>query len=112
VQVEEDLAEAHLGEWEGKSFEEILSADEQMLHRVRNQEPIWRHAPFVEELGPFRARVHAVVERLLAAHSRRQRPRVLPRRGDQRLRRGAARRGARDVLRAREHVAQLHRRRG
>jgi broad specificity phosphatase PhoE len=39
-----------------------------MLHRVRNQEPIWRHAPFVEDLGPFRARVHAVVERLLAAH--------------------------------------------
>lgn len=69
VQVEEDLAEAHLGEWEGKSFEEILSADEQMLHRVRNQEPIWRHAPFVEELAPFRARVHAVVERLLVAHS-------------------------------------------
>lgn len=68
VRVEEDLAEAHLGEWEGKSFEEILSADEQMLHRVRNQEPIWRHAPFVEELGPFRARVHAVVERLLVAH--------------------------------------------
>jgi len=68
VRVEDDLAEAHLGEWEGKSFEEILSTDEQMLHRVRNQEPIWRHAPFVEDLGPFRARVHAVVERLLAAH--------------------------------------------
>ena len=51
VRVEDDLAEAHLGEWEGKSFEEILSTDEQMLHRVRNQEPIWRHAPFVEDLG-------------------------------------------------------------
>ena len=49
--------EAHLGEWEGKSFEEILSTDEQMLHRVRNQEPIWRSRPFVERsLGPFRAR--------------------------------------------------------
>ena len=68
VLVDNDLAEAHLGEWEGKSFEEILSTDEQMLHRVRNQEPIWRHAPSVEELGPFRARVAGAIDRLLAAH--------------------------------------------
>lgn len=67
VRVEEDLAEAHLGDWEGKPFEEILSADEQMLHRVRNQEPIWRHAPGVEELRPFRARVRDAVERILSA---------------------------------------------
>jgi broad specificity phosphatase PhoE len=68
VGIEEDLAEAHLGEWEGKPFEEILRADEQMLHRIRNQEPIWRHAPGVEELAPFRARVRDAVERILAAH--------------------------------------------
>ena len=67
VRLDEDLAEAHLGEWEGKRFEEILSTDEQMLHRVRNQEPIWRHAPGVEELGPFRARVRDAVERILVA---------------------------------------------
>ena len=48
VGIEDDLAEAHLGDWEGKPFEEILRADEQMLHRIRNQEPIWRHAPGVE----------------------------------------------------------------
>ena len=68
VRIDDDLAEAHLGAWEGMSFEEILSTDEQMLHRVRNQEPIWRHAPGVEQLGPFRARVRTAVERLLAAH--------------------------------------------
>ena len=68
VGVEQDLAEAHLGEWEGKPFEEILRADEQMLHRIRNQEPIWRHAPGVEELAPFRARVGAAVEDILARH--------------------------------------------
>jgi broad specificity phosphatase PhoE len=68
VGIEEDLAEAHLGEWEGKPFEEILRADEQMLHRIRNQEPIWRHAPGVEELAPFRARVGASVEDILARH--------------------------------------------
>jgi broad specificity phosphatase PhoE len=69
VVVEDDLAEAYLGEWEGKPFEEILATDEQMLHRVRNQEPIWRHAPGVEELGPFRARVRDAVERILSAHA-------------------------------------------
>ncbi len=68
VRIEEDLAEAHLGAWEGKRFEEILRADEQMLHRIRNQEPIWRHAPGVEELAPFRARVGETVERILASH--------------------------------------------
>jgi 2,3-bisphosphoglycerate-dependent phosphoglycerate mutase len=69
VVVEDDLAEAYLGDWEGKPFEEILSTDEQMLHRIRNQEPIWRHGPRVEELGPFRARVRDAVERILSAHS-------------------------------------------
>ena len=68
VDLEDDLAEAHLGEWEGKPFEEILRADELMLHRIRNQEPIWRHAPGVEELAPFRTRVRDVVERILASH--------------------------------------------
>jgi broad specificity phosphatase PhoE len=68
VGIEDDLAEAHLGDWEGKAFEEILRADEQMLHRIRNQEPIWRHAPGVEELAPFRARVRDAVEGILARH--------------------------------------------
>lgn len=68
VTYDDDLAEAYLGDWEGKRFEEILSGDEEMLHRIRNQEPIWRHAPSVEELGAFRARVRDAVERALAAH--------------------------------------------
>ena len=68
VAIEEDLAEAYLGEWEGMPFEEILATDEQMLHRIRNQEPIWRHAPGVEELGAFRDRVAGAVERMLGAH--------------------------------------------
>ena len=68
VTYDEDLAEAYLGDWEGKRFEEILAADEEMLHRIRNQEPIWRHAPSVEELGPFRGRVRGAVERALADH--------------------------------------------
>jgi len=68
VTYDDDLAEAYLGDWEGKRFEEILAADEEMLHRIRNQEPIWRHAPSVEELGPFRGRVRNAVERALVDH--------------------------------------------
>jgi 2,3-bisphosphoglycerate-dependent phosphoglycerate mutase len=69
VRNEDGLVEAHLGEWEGKPFEEILAADEQMLHRLRNQEPIWRHAPGVEQLAPFRTRVHGAVESILERHT-------------------------------------------
>jgi broad specificity phosphatase PhoE len=68
VTYDDDLAEAYLGDWEGKRFEEILGADEEMLHRIRNQEPIWRHAPSVEELQSFRARVRDAVEGALAAN--------------------------------------------
>lgn len=67
VALEDDLMEANIGEWEGKAFEEIL-ADEQMLTRVRNQEPIWSHAPGAEEVVPFRARVGAAIEGILARH--------------------------------------------
>jgi broad specificity phosphatase PhoE len=68
VAYEDDLAEAYIGAWEGKPFEEILASDERMLHRLRNQEPIWRHAPGAEELGPFRTRVRDAVEGILARH--------------------------------------------
>ena len=74
VTFDDDLAEAYMGDWEGKRFEDILAADEEMLHRIRNQEPIWRHAPSVEELDAFRARVRDAVER---AFSPRQEVNVL-----------------------------------
>jgi probable phosphoglycerate mutase len=68
VLIEDDLMEAFIGEWEGKPFEEILASDERILHRLRNQEPIWSHAPGAEAIGPFRARVRAAVEAILARH--------------------------------------------
>ncbi len=68
--VDDELMEAFIGEWEGRPFEEILASDEAMLHRLRNQEPIWRHAPGIEELAPFRARVRAAIEGVLARHPR------------------------------------------
>jgi broad specificity phosphatase PhoE len=65
---DDGLMEAFIGEWEGRPFEEILASDEEMLHRVRNQEPIWRHAPGIELLEPFRARVGAAIDGMLARH--------------------------------------------
>ncbi len=62
---DDDLAEGYVGEWEGKPFEEILASDERLLQRVRNQEPIYGHAPGVEQITPFRARVKAVIEGIL-----------------------------------------------
>jgi broad specificity phosphatase PhoE len=68
VVFEDGLMEGHVGEWEGVPFEEILATDEQMLQRVRNQEPIFRHAPGVEVLPEFRARVQGAVEGILGRH--------------------------------------------
>lgn len=67
VEVVEDLAEAHLGEWERLTFEEILATDEEVVERLRNQEAIWHRAPGGERLPEFRARVGRAVEGLLAA---------------------------------------------
>ena len=70
VEVSEDgdLIEAHIGEWERVSFWDILREDEDMLYRIRHQEPVWRHAPGVEQLDPFRERVRGAIERILARH--------------------------------------------
>jgi probable phosphoglycerate mutase len=65
VRFDEDLVEAHIGEWENKPFEEILE-DERMLTRLRNQEPIWSHAPGAEDPVSFRERIRGAVERILA----------------------------------------------
>jgi probable phosphoglycerate mutase len=65
VVFDDDLAEGYVGEWEGKPFEDILASDERLLQRVRNQEPIYRHAPGVEDIGPFRRRIKRVIEVIL-----------------------------------------------
>jgi 2,3-bisphosphoglycerate-dependent phosphoglycerate mutase len=63
-----DLAEAFIGDWENRTFEEILGGDEALLHSFRNHEAFWRHAPGSEDLEAFRARVLAGVERALSEH--------------------------------------------
>lgn len=63
-----DLAEAFIGDWESRSFEEIIATDERLLDRYRNHDAFWRNAPGVEDLDNFRERVTVGVERALAAH--------------------------------------------
>jgi broad specificity phosphatase PhoE len=61
-----DLAECFIGDWENRSFEEIIATDDALLHRFRNHEAFWRHAPGAENLDAFRERVTAAIERALA----------------------------------------------
>lgn len=68
VSHDEDLREAYIGEWENKSFEEILSTDEEMLHRFRNQEAMWPLAPGAESAAELHSRVVSSIERALTLH--------------------------------------------
>lgn len=63
--VESDLGEVFVGEWEGASFEEIVSEDEDLARRFRDQEPMFSLAPGGETGEQLRRRVVAAVERLL-----------------------------------------------
>jgi probable phosphoglycerate mutase len=68
VALDEDLGEAYVGEWENRSFEEILATDEDLLRRFRDQEPMWSLAPGAEPTDALRERVVRAVERILARH--------------------------------------------
>ncbi|HEX7463806.1 MAG TPA: histidine phosphatase family protein [Actinomycetota bacterium] len=68
VRFEDDLMEANIGEWEGKSFEEILGADPELLYLFRNQRAIWHRAPGGEAIGAFRDRVGNAIESILERH--------------------------------------------
>jgi broad specificity phosphatase PhoE len=68
VRFDEDLMEAHVGQWERMSFEEILATDEEILRRLRNQEAIWHKAPGGERIAGFRARVGHAVDVIAERH--------------------------------------------
>jgi probable phosphoglycerate mutase len=68
VRFDDDLMEANIGDWEGKSFEEILGADPELLHLFRNQRAIWHRAPRGEDVGAFRDRVGRAIESILERH--------------------------------------------
>ena len=67
VHFDQDLAEANIGAWENKSFEEILESDDRILHHApQPTADMGRDAPGAEELQAFRTRVGEAIERILA----------------------------------------------
>jgi broad specificity phosphatase PhoE len=68
IRFEDDLAEAHIGGWEGKPFEELIETDPEIVQHLRNQRAIWHRAPGAERGERFRVRVRDAVERLLIRH--------------------------------------------
>jgi probable phosphoglycerate mutase len=68
-ELDEDLGEVFIGDWEGLSFEEIVSNDEELARRFREQEAMFSMAPGGETGADLKARVVAAVERILARYS-------------------------------------------
>lgn len=66
AEVVDDLGEVFVGEWEGVPFEQIISEDEDLARRFREQEPMFSLAPGGESGDRLRARVVPAVERAIA----------------------------------------------
>jgi 2,3-bisphosphoglycerate-dependent phosphoglycerate mutase len=60
--VVDDLGEVFIGNWEGMRFEDIVSEDEELARRFREQEPMFSLAPGGETGRQLRARVVPAVE--------------------------------------------------
>jgi broad specificity phosphatase PhoE len=68
ISLEDELAEANIGGWEGVPFEEIVGSDPEILDHLRHQRPIWRYGPGAEAADDFRARVRHTIETMLDRH--------------------------------------------
>jgi probable phosphoglycerate mutase len=69
MRFDDDLMEANIGAWEAMSFEDILATDDELLQRLRDQQPIWSRAPGGERGPDFRRRVVAAVDRIQEAYT-------------------------------------------
>lgn len=69
VALDDELVEAHIGGWEGKSFEEIIESDAEVMQHLRHQRAIWHRAPDAEGADRFRIRIHDAIEGLLRTHA-------------------------------------------
>jgi broad specificity phosphatase PhoE len=62
----EDMGEVFIGDWEGMRFEDIVSQDEDLARRFREQEAMFSMAPQGESGQQLRSRVVPAVEAALA----------------------------------------------
>ncbi len=65
VEIAEDVGEVFIGTWEGVSFEEIVSGDEELARRFREQEPMFGLAPGGETGSELRARIWRAIESII-----------------------------------------------
>jgi broad specificity phosphatase PhoE len=65
---QEELGEVFVGAWEGLSFEEIISEDEELARKFRDQEAMFSLAPGGETGRQLRSRVVTEVEAVLRRH--------------------------------------------
>jgi broad specificity phosphatase PhoE len=68
-EVVDDLREVFIGRWEGMRFEDILSEDEEIARKFRDQEAMFSLSPGGESGDQLRARVVPAIEAGLAATS-------------------------------------------
>ena len=67
-EVDEDLGEVFVGDWEGVPFEDLVAENEDFVRRrLHEHEAIFAQAPNAERGAQLRARVVPAVERMLAA---------------------------------------------
>ena len=66
ARVVDDVGEVFIGGWEGLSFEEIVSGDEELARRFREQEAMFALAPGGESGRELRERVVPAIEEALA----------------------------------------------
>lgn len=66
-QVEPDLREVHLGEWEGGLFRQKVAANDPVIQRM-HAEQRWDVIPGAESAEALGTRVRAAIERLSVAH--------------------------------------------
>lgn len=69
--LEPGLKEVALGEWEGRTREEVMATHPE-LWQAWLQEPDWDLVPGSEGSGPFEARVRATVEAIFTRHPRQE----------------------------------------
>jgi probable phosphoglycerate mutase len=65
IDVDDDLGEVFIGRWEGLRFEDIVSEDEDLARRFREQEAMFSMAPGGETGEQLRSRVVPAIERAI-----------------------------------------------
>jgi 2,3-bisphosphoglycerate-dependent phosphoglycerate mutase len=66
--LDEEIGEVFIGKWEGLSFEEIVSGDEELARRFREFEAMFSMAPGGESGEDLRRRVVPAVEGIIERH--------------------------------------------